>query len=113
MHLIEIDLLRGGQRPGWELNDPAIEGDYLFVVNRSWDRGDRISEIWSVAINEPLPLLPIPLLYPDSDVVLSLKEAIDTVYERGAYARRIDYGHPIPPPKPRPAIAEWLAMNRR
>ena len=109
MHLVEIDLLRGGKRPGREVNEPPLDADYILLVNRYRAEGEaRISEIWPVALNEPLPLLPIPLLPPDPDVVLDLNEAIRSVYARGAYERRIDYQRPVPPPELRPEMAAWL-----
>ena len=40
--------------------------------------------------------------------MLDLRGALDNVYERAVYARRIKYNTPLPPPKLRPAIAEWL-----
>ncbi len=108
VHLIEIDLLRAGIRPGWEVNEPPIDTDYVLLLNRGQVNRDRISEIWPVAINESLPVLPVPLLPGDADVPLHLKEAIDALYVRGAYVRRIDYSKPIPAPSPRNAIAGWL-----
>lgn len=110
IHLVEIDLLRGGKRPGREVLNPPLENaDYVLLVNRSQE-GDnpRLSEIWPVALNEPLPLLPIPLSAPDTDAVLDLKAAIDALYTRSGYAWRIDYQQPVPPPKLRPAMAQWV-----
>jgi len=34
VHLIEIDLLRGGHRPGPEVNTPSIDTDYIILSNR-------------------------------------------------------------------------------
>lgn len=96
VHLVELDLLRGGQRPGWELKEPPLETDYVCLVNRASYGGDRISEIWPVALNEPLPILPIPLLPPDPDAPLDLNDAIKNIYTRAVYARRIDYRQPVP-----------------
>jgi hypothetical protein len=111
VHLIELDLLRSGERPGWEVNDPPIDSDYIVLVNRAF-RGDvRQSEIWPVALNEPLPICPVPLLPPDSDVPLHLGEVLTHVYRRAAYARRIDYTSPVPPPPLRPAMQRWLATH--
>jgi hypothetical protein len=62
-----------------------------------------------VALNQPLPRLPVPLLDVDPDVILDLGRAIAVIYERAAYARRIDYGQPVPPPNLRPDMAAWLA----
>ena len=111
VHVIELDLLRGGERPGWEVKDPPIMCDYMVLVNRAF-RGDmRQSEIWPVALNEPLPTCPVPLLPPDPDVPLRLGEVLTNVYRRAAYARRIDYTSPVPPPPLRPAMQPWLAEH--
>jgi hypothetical protein len=109
VHLIEIDLLRGLQRPGWEVREPPIDTDYILLVNRARMDRDRISDIWPVALNQPLPRLPVPLLDVDPDVILDLGSAIAVIYERAAYARRIDYAQPVPPPHLRPDMAAWLA----
>ena len=69
------------------------------------------SEIWPVALDEPLPLCPVPLLPPDADVPLSLGEVLTQVYRRAAYARRIDYTLPVPPPPLRPAMQRWLTTH--
>jgi hypothetical protein len=108
VHLIEIDLLRGLQRPGWEVSEPPIDSDYVLLVNRARMDQDRISDIWPVALNQPLPGLPVPLLDVDPDAMLDLGSAVAVIYERAAYARRIDYDQPIPPPKLRPDMAAWL-----
>ncbi len=107
VHLIEIDLLRGGERPGWELHTPPIESEYVLLINRASPDTARISDVWPVAVNEPLPILPVPLLFPDPDSALDLASAIPTVYTRAAYARRIDYRQPVPDPALRPAMAAW------
>jgi hypothetical protein len=109
VHLVEVDLLREGQRPGWELIDPPLDTDYICLVNRASYGDDRISEIWPAALNEPLPTLPVPLLPPDPDVPLNLNEAVKNVYTRAAYARRIDYRQPIPEPALRLPMRAWLA----
>lgn len=113
IHLVEIDLLRGGERPGREVNEPPLDTDYVMLVNRAISNTRRISDIWPVAINEPLPKLPIPLLLPDPDVVLALGEIFHHVYADACYALRIDYKQPVPPPELRPAMKAWLANQPR
>lgn len=110
VHLVEIDLLRGGQRVGSELQDaPCDDTDYILLVNRGMDvNPDAYSDIWPVSLNEPLPLLPIPLDAPDPDVILDMNAVVRSIYERGRYALRIDYQQPVPPPALRPAMAEWM-----
>jgi hypothetical protein len=108
VHLLEIDLLRGGERPGSEINQPPLETDYILLLNRG-DTGDyRLSEIWPVALNEALPLLPVPLLSPDPDVTLDLGAATQSVYARAGYDWRIDYHQSVPPPELRPEMTLWL-----
>jgi Protein of unknown function (DUF4058) len=111
VHLVEIDLLRGGQRPGAKVANPPLDTDYVLLVNRAVPNGYRVSKIWPVALNEPLPRLPIPLLDPDPDVVLDLRADIDSIYQRGNYQWRIDYQQPVPSPRLRPAMATWLKKD--
>jgi Protein of unknown function (DUF4058) len=111
VHLIELDLLRDGERPGWEVKEPPLVCEYIVLVNRAFGGDMRRSEIWPVALDEPLPLCPVPLLPPDADVPLSLGEVVAQVYQRAAYARRIDYALPVPPPPLRPAMQRWLAAH--
>jgi hypothetical protein len=53
-------------------------------------------------------VIPVPLLDPDPDVPLDLGPVVAAVYERGAYARLIDYHLPPPPPALPEAEAAWL-----
>jgi hypothetical protein len=111
VHLIELDLLRGGARPGSEVADEPVEAEYILLVNRAG--GQRVSEIWPVALNEQLPILPVPLVSPDPDVPLDLNAAIHAVYADSRYDTRIDYRRPIPPPPLRSAMAEWFGSWRQ
>lgn len=108
VHLVEIDLLRAGQRPGTEVNTPPLDAEYILLVNRAQQGDERISEIWPIALNEPLGYLPIPLLAPDPDILLDLDDIMQMVYQRGAYNRRIDYHQPVPLPRLRPAMQKWI-----
>lgn len=111
VHLIELDLLRAGERPGLEVNEPPLEAEYILLVNRGGQPGDfRLSEIWPVALADPFPLLPVPLLPPDPDVALDLGAALQAVYSRAGYDWRIDYQRPIPAPDLRPEMLDWLGQ---
>jgi hypothetical protein len=111
VHLVEIDLLRGGQRPGLEVQNPPLDAEYVLLVNRANDGELRTSEIWPAALNERLPIIPIPLLDPDPDAILDLRAALDQIYARAGYAWRIDYRQPAPPPELRPTMAAWLQKH--
>jgi hypothetical protein len=112
-HLIEIDLLRQGERPGWEVEDLPPDTGYVCLVNRSRDDAMRISEIWPIGLQERLPLLPVPLLSPDPDLVLDLHLALATIYRRSRYGRRLNYREKPPSPELSSADAEWLDAHLR
>jgi len=67
-----------------------------------------VVEVWPIQLWEKLPVLPVPLLDPDPDIPLDLGTVVAAVYERGAYARLIDYRLPPPPPALSEAEAAWL-----
>lgn len=100
VHLVEIDLLCGGQHPGHEANDPPLdEAGYVLLVNRHRTEAPRrISDIWPVTLDNALPLLPVPLIAPDPDVPLDLNAAIEAIYQRAGYAWRLDCEQPCPTP---------------
>ncbi|ETX05027.1 DUF4058 family protein [Candidatus Entotheonella palauensis] len=104
VHLIEIDLLRGGERP--PLERPVPMAPYYVIVSRQEQR-PRVN-VWPIQLADRLPVLPIPLLAPDPDVPMPLGEAVANVYERAAYARQIDYTQPPPPPALSEADAAWI-----
>jgi hypothetical protein len=104
-HLMEIDLLRRGTRP--PLAAPIPAAPYYVVLSRA-ERRPTV-EVWPLALEEPLPVLPVPLAAPDPDVPLNLGAAVAAVYERGGYDVQIDYRQP-PPPPPLPAKErKWVA----
>jgi hypothetical protein len=109
VHLMEIDLLRGGTRP--PLADPVPVAPYYVVLSRA-DRRPRV-EVWPIQIGEPLPLLPVPLLEPDPDTTLDLNAMVASVYERGAYGVRINYTEPPPPPALTAEQAQWVETRLR
>jgi hypothetical protein len=86
-HLMEIDLLRQGLRVPM---DPA--GDYFVVLSRADKRPD--AEVWGVALEQHLPVVPVPLLHKDADVLLDLQKAVTDVYDLGRFRYVIDYRKP-------------------
>jgi hypothetical protein len=94
-HLLEIDLLRDGERP--PLGEPVPPRAPYYVALSRADRRTTL-QIWPIQLPDPLPVPPVPLLEPDPDVALELGACVAAVYERGAYASQIDYRRPPPPP---------------
>src|SRR5712691_3775886 len=63
VHLLEIDLLRGGERP--PLARPVPAAPYYVVLSRA-NRRPTV-EVWPIQLNESLPVPAVPLLEPDPD----------------------------------------------
>jgi hypothetical protein len=103
-HLLEIDLLRGGQRPPLETAVP--DAPYYLMVSRE-ERRPKV-EVWPLQLADRLPELPVPLLAPDPDAALDLAAAVAAVYERGGYEDLIDYRQSPPPPPLKTAERNWL-----
>jgi hypothetical protein len=89
-HLMEIDLLRGGRRPPMRQELPAFP--YFVFLSRVGRRP--IMEAWAIALRDPLPVVPIPLLPGDADVPFNLQQALNTVYDQLAYDVSTDYSKP-------------------
>jgi Protein of unknown function (DUF4058) len=87
IHLIEIDLLLGGRR--LPMGKPLPPGDFYAIVSRAQQRPQ--SEVYAWSVRDPLPMIPIPLAKPDPDVMAELGAVFTMAYDRGRYARLIDY----------------------
>ena len=101
--LVEIDLLREGERPLYR-GDLAPH-DYLILVHRGWERPRAWAAGWRLA--DPIPAVPVPLGPEDPAVFLDLAQALRLVYDRGAYPVVLDYTRPPDPPLP-PEHQAWL-----
>lgn len=108
VHLFELDLLLGGERLPFER--PLPPGDYYAFVSRADRRPD--CDVYAWRVTDPLPILPVPLRAPDPDVLIDLGAVMATTYERGRYARSLDYASPLKTP----ATAEtrrWIEEQGR
>lgn len=101
-HWIEIDLLRGGERP------PEVRGrgDYYALLHRS-DPGAPY-EVWTASLRDRLPVIAVPTRSPVPDLGLDLQAIVETIYARGVYAEILDYDQPPPPPALSADDAEWV-----
>jgi hypothetical protein len=111
-HLIEIDLLRRGQR--LPLRDPIPAAAYYAFLSR-WQRRP-LTQVFTLPLRERLKVLPVPLLPPDPDIGLDLQAAVTACFDLVGYERLLDYHLPPPPPEfsadDEVWIAERLAMWR-
>jgi hypothetical protein len=93
-HLVELDLLRGGERlPTVEPLPPA---DYYAFVSRKPRRPE--ADVYRWSLRQRLPVINVPLAGNDPDVPLDLQAAFTTVYDRAGYDYSLDYRHPVEPP---------------
>lgn len=104
-HLIELDLLRSGQR--MPMRDPLPPGDYYVMVSRAPHRP--MADVYAFGLRDRLPTIPIPLAEDDPDVPLELQAVFNTLYDRAGYDYRLDYTSPPDPPLC-PKDAEWASV---
>ena len=109
VHLIEIDLLRGGAHttavPRGQLTRPF---DYHVAVR---DRNLPPTRMYSypILLENKLPRIAVPLLTGAGCVTVDLQPVFDRCYDTGSYRREIDYRtDPVDPPLPEPQRA-WAA----
>ena len=76
-HLLEIDLHHRGKRV--PMLDPYPPAAYFVILTRGRRRA--LAEVWPIAIQDPLPTVPVPLLKGDEDVSLDLQDALANVYD--------------------------------
>jgi hypothetical protein len=107
VHLLEIDLLRGGRRP--PLMTPLPDAPYFVILSRAELRPS--VEIWPLSLRTAIPVVPVPLQTGDQDVPLDLTQALRRIYDSARYDLRIDYR--AAPPQPELALddAAWLAEH--
>jgi hypothetical protein len=86
-HLLEIDLLRQGERVPMQQALPAAP--YFVLLSRAENRP--ILEVWPVSLQDPLPTVPVPLLPGDPDVTLNLQLALTTIYDLLGFDLAVDY----------------------
>jgi len=104
LHWVEIDLLRGGQRPPLAVALPAPTSYLTYVAQATPTGWNHLLYTWG--LREPLPRLPIPLLGTDQ-ALLDLGACFREAYERTAADDEADYPGTPPPPPLRDEDAAW------
>lgn len=94
VHLVEIDLLRSGERV--PMADPFPSSHYVLLVSRAKDRP--VCAVTPFNVGSPLPRLHVPLRELHSPALVDLQGIFVEVYDEAGYADRIDYTHAPPGP---------------
>ena len=102
-HLVEIDLLRGGQRLA--TREPLESADFYAFVSRTAEAST--IEVYHWSLCDRLPAIPVPLSDGDADVLLDLQAAFTTTYDRYGYDYVLDYQLRIEPPL-EPISGDWV-----
>jgi hypothetical protein len=102
-NLVELDLLRGGQRLPMQTDLPP--GDYYALVRRGWRR--RRAAVYAWTLQQKMPPIPIPLKQDEPEPTLDLQAAFDLSYDRAAYQDSLDYSQALQPPA-RAEEAAWI-----
>lgn len=95
-HLVEIDLLRGGERLPMAKELPPA--DYYVIVSRAERRP--AADVWPIGLRHSLPVVPVPLGDRDPDATIDLQAVIDDRYDRALYGYLLDYSQDLVPPLP-------------
>lgn len=105
--LVELDLLRGGERllPSPKVREYVAElrptPDYLVTVSPAWLRGDDglSCHLYPFGLPDPLPCIPAPLREGEKEILLDLQYLFSRAYDGGPYRRgAVDYAGPAQPP---------------
>jgi hypothetical protein len=94
VHLVEIDLLRGGTHTTAVPRDLALERTGPFDYHVCMHLYDRPMDylVYPVRLDERLPEIAVPLLPGSVTVPLDLQAVLDRCYDAGPYRRRVRYG---------------------
>ncbi|AFY32246.1 DUF4058 family protein [Calothrix sp. PCC 7507] len=93
-HLVEIDLLRGGEP--MPILGNQIQSDYRILVSRSELRPR--AELYPFNLPEQIPTFVLPLRKGDTEPLLDLQSVIQDLFDRAGFDLAIDYSRePVPP----------------
>lgn len=95
-HLVEIDLLRGGEpMPVW-IEGNGRRGCYRILVSRAERRPQ--ADLYLFNLPDPIPSFPLPLRPVDNEPTVELGPLLGSLYDRARYDLAVDYtSEPIPP----------------
>lgn len=111
VHLVEIDLLRGGIHTTAVPLEHALKKTGPFdyhVCIRHFDNLENYF-VYPIQLQDRLPEVAVPLLPGHTAVPIDLQAMLDHCYDTGAYRRHVRYADTTPVPPLRTEQAEWAA----
>jgi hypothetical protein len=105
VHLMEIDLLRGGEQTVLipQIQQPGTE----FLVSLHRGNGTWNCEPWSFGIRDRMPCVGVPLTEGFPDIPMDLQAIHDEIHDLGRYSEILNYiSDPEPPLTP--TDSEWV-----
>ncbi len=107
-HFLEIDLLRGGENPSRRLFPELPETPYFLFIARKTAVG-RNEEGYPLRLQEPLPVIGLPIGPPRPDLPLELGSALRAAYDLSIRPGSIHYAEETAPAPPlTEADAAWV-----
>jgi len=100
--LVEIDLLRSGER--MPVGGARPDCDYSILVSRSWRRPS--AHLVPFGVRDRVPAFPVPLRREEEEPPVDLGVLLASLYDRAGYDLRVRYDRPAQPPL-RPEDAAW------
>ncbi len=92
VHLLEIDLLRGGEYTvAVAREDVEAEGEWDYVVCLHYGGTGEEYEFWPITLHQRLPKVHIPLIDGLPNQVVDLQAALNRTYDDGPFSRATDY----------------------
>ncbi len=104
LNLVEIDLLRAGERPTIRDRVPG-DHDYFVTVIRS--STPHQMAVWPWRLRERLSVVPVPLKPEDRDAMLDLQGIFEAIFDRSGYDYMLKYDRNVTPPL-NEADQEWV-----
>lgn len=106
-HFMEIDFLRAGKNPSRNLFSELPPTAYFVYVARK-NGFARIDEGYPLKLQDPLPIIGLPLGQGRPDLPMDFASAFRSAYDLGYRSNWLHYGKPVPSPPLSEADRTWV-----
>lgn len=109
-HFMEIDFLRAGKNRSRDLFPELPKTPYFIYVARKHGMA-RLDEGYPLKLQEPLPIVGLPLGAGRPDLPMDLASAFRSAYELGYRENWLHYDEPVPKPPLDAADQDWVTAT--